>query len=365
MPSSRRQISSFNLSFLDIMFCGFGAVVLLVLIINSNTVTEREEKFEDLQAEVERLQLELAANEMNRERLLAGRESVERRRAEVVALQKTAVEAIEAEKAVQSASVTARKKVQKDSDELKQELLILAQQNEKIKDKVQHRQQEGRKVREFEGDGHRQYLTGLKLGGKRVLILLDSSASMLDRKVVDIIRRKVMDDSTKRYAPKWRRAVRAVEWIVANLPADSTVQVLSFNVKVEQLGRQEDGIWLSVTDVDSINSMLARLTEIIPTGGTSLEKVFSRAKSLTPRPDNIILLTDGLPTQGSQPATQRTVTGAERVTFFEEAVKKLPAKTPVNTVLFPMEGDPMAAVLFWKLAVESSGAFFTPTQDWP
>ncbi len=347
------------------MFCGFGAVVLLVLIINSQTVTEREEKFEDLQAEVERLQLELAANELNRERLVAGRESVERRRTEVVALQKTVVEGIEAEKTVQTASGTAQKKVQKDADELKQELLILAQQNEKIKDEILHGQKEGRKVREFEGDGHRQYLTGLKLGGKRVLILLDSSASMLDRKVVDIIRRKVMDDSTKRYAPKWRRAVRAVEWIIANLPADSTVQVLSFNTGVEQLGRQKSGTWLPVTDVERIDLLLARLAEIIPMGGTSLEKVFSKAKSLTPQPDNIILLTDGLPTLGSQPATQRTVTGAERVKFFEQAVKKLPTRTPVNTVLFPMEGDPMAAVLFWKLAVESSGSFFTPTQDWP
>jgi hypothetical protein len=30
-----------------------------------------------------------------------------------------------------------------------------------------------------------------------------------------------------------------------------------------------------------------------------------------------------------------------------------------------MEGDPLAAALFWKLAVDTKGSFFTPTADWP
>ena len=42
--ASRRPVSSFNISFLDIMFCGFGAVVLLVLIINSNIITNLNPK---------------------------------------------------------------------------------------------------------------------------------------------------------------------------------------------------------------------------------------------------------------------------------------------------------------------------------
>ena len=42
--SPRKKVSSFSLSFLDIMFCGFGAVVLLVLIINADTLSEREQR---------------------------------------------------------------------------------------------------------------------------------------------------------------------------------------------------------------------------------------------------------------------------------------------------------------------------------
>ena len=44
----RRPVSPFSLSFLDIMFCGFGAVVLLVLILNTDTVKARNQTFADL-----------------------------------------------------------------------------------------------------------------------------------------------------------------------------------------------------------------------------------------------------------------------------------------------------------------------------
>jgi len=86
---------------------------------------------------------------------------------------------------------------------------------------------------------------------------------------------------------------------------------------------------------------------------------------MLPRPDNILLITDGLPTQGTGKSSHKVVTGEKRVKFYERAVKLLPANIPVNTILFPMEGDPMAAVLFWKLAVDTHGSFLTPTRDWP
>ena len=55
----RRPVSPFSLSFLDIMFCGFGAVVLLVLILNADTVKARNETFADLSSEVIRLEQEV------------------------------------------------------------------------------------------------------------------------------------------------------------------------------------------------------------------------------------------------------------------------------------------------------------------
>ena len=55
----------------------------------------------------------------------------------------------------------------------------------------------------FDGEKKRQYLTGLKLGGQRTLILIDASASMLDETVVNVVRRKLMNDAARRRAPKW------------------------------------------------------------------------------------------------------------------------------------------------------------------
>jgi hypothetical protein len=43
----------------------------------------------------------------------------------------------------------------------------------------------------------------------------------------------------------------------------------------------------------------------------------------------------------------------------------LPIGIPVNTILFPMEGDPEAAAMFWQFAMTTKGSFLTPSRDWP
>ena len=85
------------------------------------------------------------------------------------------------------------------------------------------------KVRQFIGEGNRQYLTGLKLGGERVMILVDGSASMLADTVVNAVRRRNMDEEMRVEAPKWRWTMRTVEWLLAQLPPSSRFQVYIFN----------------------------------------------------------------------------------------------------------------------------------------
>ena len=74
----------------------------------------------------------------------------------------------------------------------------------------------GDKVREHKGDGNRQNLTGLKLGGERVLILVDGSSSMLAETVGDIFRRRNMEDEQKKQSPKWQWTLRTVGWLLAH-----------------------------------------------------------------------------------------------------------------------------------------------------
>ena len=63
MPKKRRSTSQFNLSFLDIMCCGFGAVVLLVMLLNGDMLTTRKEIVADLRSEVTRMEREVRAGE--------------------------------------------------------------------------------------------------------------------------------------------------------------------------------------------------------------------------------------------------------------------------------------------------------------
>ena len=54
----KRTVTPFSLAFLDIMFCGFGAVVLLVIILNGEVLQKREIKSEDLRGELSRAMIE-------------------------------------------------------------------------------------------------------------------------------------------------------------------------------------------------------------------------------------------------------------------------------------------------------------------
>ena len=40
---AKRTVTPISLAFLDIMFCGFGAVVLLVMILNGDVLRKREQ----------------------------------------------------------------------------------------------------------------------------------------------------------------------------------------------------------------------------------------------------------------------------------------------------------------------------------
>jgi hypothetical protein len=87
--------------------------------------------------------------------------------------------------------------------------------------------------------------------------------------------------------------------------------------------------------------------------------------ALAPVPDNIYLITDGLPTRDASQPRQGTADGSRRLKLFTEAARALPPGIPVNVILLHLEGDPMAASSFWKLAADTGGSFISPSKDWP
>jgi hypothetical protein len=360
----RRPISPFSLSFLDIMFCGFGAVVLLVLILNTDTVKARNQTFADLSAEVVRLQQQVIIGED--ERVLA-RNSLAAVEDEQLATEGEAARIIETIKALEiqiaaleKETVSRRAHINELSADLKD--LDAEQQRQGAQAAAA---EQGNKVRAFKGDGDRQYLTGLKVGGAHVLILMDVSASMLDETIINVLRRRNMDAASKRNAAKWRRALATADWLVSNLPPNAAFQLYAFNTSASPLVAGSDGRWLQAADTRAVEAAVSGLHQSVPAGGTSLYQALAVATKLSPRPDNILLVTDGLPTQGRGKPDGTTVSAAQRLEHFERAVRALPAGIPVNTILLPMEGDAYAAAAFWKLAIDTHGSFLTPARDWP
>jgi hypothetical protein len=224
---------------------------------------------------------------------------------------------------------------------------------------------EGDRLRAFKGQGDRQYLTDLKVGGRRILILVDASASMLGETIVDVVRRRNLPDSTKLRAPKWQRAVATVDWLATQLPVTAKFQLYAFNEAATPVVSGSAGRWLDAGAPADLNAAVDRLRGVVPGKGTSLYQAFLVVAGLSPRPDNIVLITDGLPTQGRSRGVGSTVTPGRRLQHFSTAIKGLPSGIPVNVILFPMEGDPGAAPAFWKLAQKTRGAFLSPSKDWP
>ena len=224
----------------------------------------------------------------------------------------------------------------------------------------------GNRVKGFVGSGDRQYLSGLKLGGERIVILVDVSASMLDETVVNVIRLRNMPENRRLRSEKWRRTVATVDWLTAQIPAKSKFQVLAFNVKAWSLVPNSGGRWLDGNDAQALNDVITNLRRTVPADGTSLENAFTLMNTLSPAPDNVFIITDGLPTQGaSPPALRKTIDGDGRLKLFERALGKYPNRVPANVILMPMEGDPAASAAFWTLARRTNGAFLMPAKDWP
>lgn len=360
---NKRSFSTFNLSFLDIMSCGFGAVVLVFLIIDHSIEVESRELNVDLLSEVNLLEEDIREGKEN---MVALRNTLDEVDLEVVEAEGRATRIIdEAEEYEALIASLIPEDVSEDEavEKLKAEVRSLEEEVKKLREAAE--EESGKSARSFVGDGNRQYLTGLNLGGRNIAILLDVSASMLSDKLVNIIRLRNMDPQLQRSAEKWTRALNTVDWLTAQLPVGSEYQVITFNTRAQTALPESEGKWLEVADQAQLEKVTSALREIIPANGTSLENVFSHLQTLSPIPDNIFLITDGLPTQGATAPRGSTISGNQRQRLYRQAVRQLPANVPVNIILAPMEGDPLAASEFWQLAQSTRGSFMSPSSDWP
>ncbi len=363
MAMASRKLNPFNLSFLDIMSCGFGAAILLFLIVKHNAEANLPvtDTMQNLTAEARLLEKEVLEGKLGLAELTNTSEETSREIVIAEGLARRVQEQIE-----ESEGRLATLKERSASDELEALKAQVSELEEKKQALEADLDNTGQDTRSFTGQGQRQYLTGLRLGGQRILELLYSSASMLDKTIVNNNRRRNMSDQQKRKSKKWQQAVATTDWLSARFPLPSKYQIYAFNTEVTPILPGTKDRWLAVDDLEQLNGAIDSLQHIVPQGGTSLENAFLAARQLQPPPDNIYLITDGLPTQGKTTKTSGSrVSGKQRLKIFNASLQALPPGVPVNVILAPLEGDPLAAHSFWRLAIRTNGSFMSPAEDWP
>ncbi len=366
MPRKRRTIEVFTLSFLDCICCGFGAVILFYTIVSAQAGVVRIKKADDMTAEVSRLADEVLSGAKNLAEL---RNALEKTKSDTQStLARTSMIVAELKNRNEDVSTYDAENIARREhiNRLKADVRSLEEGIRRLAAGSLDHGPAGQQINSFRSTGgDRHYITGITLRGKHILILLDVSASMLHEDVVTVIRMRNLDDAHKREAAKWRRAVETVDWLLTQLPPGSAFQLLTFNTRAQPLLADTGGKWIAAGDAAQLARTMEALKELVPRDGTSLYNAFSATRTLSPLPDQIILITDGLPTQGKSAGLRRYVDSGVRMRLFDEAVGQIPEHVPIDTILLPMNGDTQAAHRFWNLARVTDGTLLMPAQDWP
>jgi hypothetical protein len=362
----RRTTEVFTLSFLDCICCGFGAVILFYTIVSAHSGIGQIQTTDTLSAEVNRLDEQVLTGTRS---LAALRDTLDKTRQEVASATSKSnivVAELAAHKAQVSNYDATRLSRQQRIEKLRADIQALQEGTKRLEAGSDELAPPGQDVAAFrKTGGDRRYVTGVRLHGRRILILLDDSASMLHEDIVSILRLRNADDATKRAAAKWQRALETVHWLLTQVPPGSAYQIYTFNTRAQPLLADTVGKWIPSGDLAQIARDLTELQTLVPAGGTSLYNAFAATRTLSPLPDQIVLITDGLPTQGKTAGTRKYVDSDARVRYFDEAVSQLPAHVPIDSILLPMQGDSEAAHRFWHLARNTDGSVLMPAKDWP
>ncbi|MDQ6970862.1 MAG: VWA domain-containing protein [Mariprofundus sp.] len=342
------------------MACGLGAIILVFMILKHNVDQPSAEtdlnQSELLQTDLNQLQAQNAALQQSISKLdadaLAEMAKMSQQQATVAALNN---------QMKQTSDIVNNKKMQ------------LSAVKDNIKKAPKAKTDD---VVKNDRGGEENYIMGIKVEGRKIALLIDSSASMTDESLIQIIRRKNSSASNKQRGPKWQRTKRIVRWLLARAPKSSQLSVLAYNQSVHVLGGSN---WLKARDANSIKQVYNDLDKLVPSGSTNLYAGLQKVAAL--RPTNIYVITDGLPTTGparysslnpfsscnSLLGKSNTISGACRVKLFRQSVNETAPKNGliVNVILLPIEGDPLAAPEYWAWSAATGGLLISPAMSWP
>ena len=198
---ARRQTTTFSMSFLDVISCGFGAVVLFYTIISAQAGLYRIKENSDLNADAKRLEQEVLDGYKHLAELRNALDSTEDRKIRAAGLSREMqdkLKATEEELARFEHDTLARREA---LERLKADLKSLEESTRRLKAAAPV--DSGSRTPVLD----RQQLVTLRVEGRHVLVLVDASASMLDETVVNVIRLRNMPPERRIASAKWQQAV--------------------------------------------------------------------------------------------------------------------------------------------------------------
>ena len=171
------------------MSCGLGAVILVFMLVKYN-VGDAPIESDLLTADIQRLELQQQELQQTLEEL----QNIAQSEAEKIARLRARLAVLEQTLAQRELS-------------LEQKKARLAALKKDISERPIARKED---LVEDDRGGEENYLLGLKVEGRRIGVLIDSSASMTDEPLLDIIKRKNGSEAEKKQGPKWQRTRRIV-----------------------------------------------------------------------------------------------------------------------------------------------------------
>jgi hypothetical protein len=335
MKRRRREAQSSTLSFMDCICCGFGAILLLFILTAKRQITLNAEEASQRIDAVRSLE-EAIGEAVRRSRELDAQ-----------------LAAADLKRPPEGPSTTelaaAEARLKSEIEEAKKEIAAMQTTTETSEDPAAMERP----------SADRAYLAGLQLRGPRVLILLESSGSMLAENAAEAL--DLLKSGSTGKTAKWLRAKAAVRSVLAALPKGTRAAVYGFAESASPVFGDGTDPWFDPYENSALLGFLSRLDSLQAGGGADLAGALRKVAGLRPAPSSILLITDGLP---SAPSGRRNLSEADRVDLLRRAVAAQ-QNIPFNVLLLPFEGDPAAAGLYWQMSGRTLGVTIVPDKDWP
>lgn len=370
VKAKNQQGDGFGLSFLDVLCCGLGAAILLLLIVKHEEPFVSEDSLL-LMAEPELERLD---------------QQIEQERVGVAQLEQTLIRLRSNVKNLTLIEAETSEKRSNLEQELRDLTIELASEVAKIEEleALTRRLMDTQEIEPIESNSNGGLrfgaISGLQFGEEdKVAILLDRSASMIHRTLVEIVRTQSAGDEAVRSSYKWRQAKLVAQFAYSSIDRDKRFKFLTFSEDVFDLNGKVLGggelFWDKKSGLH--DSLIKGVDNITPKGGTNLHLAIEALSRLVPKPDRIVLITDGLPGKIANRARLKAcpkkstgvtrLDGECRISIAIKSVEKLGgklAKVPVDIILLPLEGDSDAVRFYSLISGISAGKLISPSADW-